>query len=115
VVVEVGSSCGGGGVALVEAPLDGGGGADGHTMDLVTGDLPSGSPALDLGDRVPVGCPCAPTWILVVRLGADPGGKSGTRTISMRSSSSSSSATSTPSPPSLGLSDESFICLNATG
>jgi hypothetical protein len=36
--------------------------------------LPSGSLAPDLGGRVPVGHPCAPTWILAVRLGAGPDG-----------------------------------------
>jgi hypothetical protein len=110
VVVVVGSSCGGG-VAVVGAPLSGGGG---HTMDPVTGDLPSGSLAPDLDARVLVGYPCAPAWIIVVRLGADPGGESGTDMISMGSPSSSSSVAATPSPPFLGLGDESSVRLYTT-
>jgi hypothetical protein len=45
---------------VVEAPLGSGGGG-GHTADPVTGDLASGFHAPDLGARVPVGRPCAPT------------------------------------------------------
>jgi hypothetical protein len=99
---------------VVEAPLGGGGGG-GHTADPVTGDLASGFHAPDLGARVPVGRPCAPTWILVVHLGASLGGGSSTGMISMGSSSSSSSIEATPSPPSLGSGDESYVRHVATG
>jgi hypothetical protein len=126
VVVVVDSCCSGGGCVEVEASLSGGsyvevkaslGGGDGsgHTMDPVMGDPQSGSLAPDLGARVLVCLPCAPTWILAVCLGVDLGGESSTDMISMGSSSSSSSTAVTPSPPSLGLGDERSIRLDAIG
>jgi hypothetical protein len=50
-------SCGdgGGGWTEEDEASFGGGSGGGHTVDLVTGDPPSGSLALDLGARVPVG------------------------------------------------------------
>jgi hypothetical protein len=109
-------SSGGGGVAVLKASLDSGGG-DGHTSDMVTIDPPPplGSLASDLGARVLVGLPCTPPWILAICLGAGLGGESSMGMTSTGSSSSSSSATATPSPPSLGLGDESTIRLGATG
>jgi hypothetical protein len=101
VVAAVGSSCNGGG--------------GGHTLDPVMGDPWSASLASDLNARVPMGVPCTPTWILAVLLGAGLGGESSTDVTSTGSSSSSSSAMVTPSPSFLGLSDESSICLGATG
>jgi hypothetical protein len=109
-----GGGGGGGGIGVMVL-LDSGGGGGGHTSDPVMGDYPSGSLASDLGARVPVGHPCAPTQILAVRLGADLSGESSTGMISTRSSPSSSSAMMTPSPPSLGLGDESSVLLVATG
>jgi hypothetical protein len=99
-VVVVASSCGGGGggwTVEVEAPLGGGGGS--HTMNPVTGDPHSGSLVPDLGARVPVGLPCALTWIYTVCLGAGLKGESSTGKISMGSSSSSSSPAVIPSLP----------------
>jgi hypothetical protein len=81
VVVVMTSSCGGDGwIAEVEAPLGGGGGGGGDTMDPVTGDTPPPSSFLapDLGARVPVGLPCAPTWICVICLSASLDGESST-------------------------------------
>jgi hypothetical protein len=117
VVVAVSSPCDGGKsgwAAVIEGPL-GGGGDGGHTANPVTGDLCSGSLATNLGARVLVGHPCAPTWILTMRLGAGLSGELSTGMISTGSSSSSSSETVTPSPPSLRLGDESSIYLNANG
>jgi hypothetical protein len=92
-----------------------GGGGGGHTSDSVTGEPRSASLASDLGARVLVSLPCAPTWILTVRLGARLSGESSTGMTSTGSSSSSSSITTTPSPLSLRHGDESFIRLIAIG
>jgi hypothetical protein len=109
----VSSCCSGGGVGVVLS--FGGGGGSSHTPDLVTGGPWSASLAPDLGARVLVCLPSKPTWILVVRLGAGLSGESSTGLTSTGSSSSSSSAMVTPSPPSLELSNESSVCLVATG
>jgi hypothetical protein len=117
VVVALGSSCGGGsgsGVKVVEELLDSGGGG-GHTTDPVTGDPRLASLAPDLSARVSVGLLCTLTWIRAVCIGANLGGELSTGMISTGSSSSSSSVTATPFPPSLGLSDESSVHLDATG
>jgi hypothetical protein len=97
VVVMVSSSCSGGG---------------GHTVNLVTGEPPSGSLAPDLGARVPVGLPCALTWIRVMCIGASLDGESSTGKILMGSSLSSSSS-AFPSPPSPCPSDENLKRLDA--
>jgi hypothetical protein len=80
-------------------------------MDSDTGDPPSGSLTPDLDARVPVGLPCAPTWILAVSHGPGLEGESNTEKISMRSSSSSAF----PSPPSPCLGDENLRRLDTTG
>jgi hypothetical protein len=97
-----------------KAPL-GGGCGNSHTSDPVTGDPRSASHVPDLGARVPVGPPCVPTWIIVLRLSVSLGGESSTGMTSTGSPSSSSSGTATPYPPSLRLGDESSVCLGATG
>jgi hypothetical protein len=86
-VVSVVGSCGsaGGAVAMLKAPLDGGGG-DAHTSDPVTGDPRSASLASDLGARVLVGRPCALTWILAIYLSLDIGGELSTGMTSTGSS-----------------------------
>jgi hypothetical protein len=43
------------------------GGGGGDVMRPVTGGPPLGPLGADLGARVPVGRPCSPTWIRVVK------------------------------------------------
>jgi hypothetical protein len=102
-------SCGDGSsnwIEDAEAPLGGRGGS--HTVGPVTGDLPPGSLAPDLGARVLMGLPCALTWICAVCLSNGRDGESSTRKISMGSSLSSSSSSAFPSPLSLCSSDENL-------
>jgi hypothetical protein len=83
-VVEVSSSCGGGDDWTEEdgALLGGGGGVD-HTANLITGDLPLGPLAPDLGARVLLGLACAPTLILTMSRGPSLNAESSFRKISM--------------------------------
>jgi hypothetical protein len=89
-VVEVSSSCGGGDDWTEEdgALLGGGGGVD-HTANLITGDLPLGPLAPDLGARVLLGLACAPTLILTMSRGSSLNAESSFRKISMGTSFSS--------------------------
>jgi hypothetical protein len=79
-------------------------------MDPVMGDPASGSLALDLGARVPMGLSYAPTWIRTVCLGPGLGGESSTGKILMGSTSS----VAFPSPLSLCPGDENLNCFDAT-
>jgi hypothetical protein len=100
----------GGGGAVVTGPLEGGGGGGGHTSDPVSDENDLASLASILGARVPVGRPHGPIWIRIVFLYACHGdGKSGTGMTSTGSSSllvttttttSSSSAKATSTTPS---------------
>jgi hypothetical protein len=93
--------CLGGDGLVVMAPLAGGSGGSGHTLDPVSGETRPASLAPIRGARVPVGRPLGPIWIRVIGLYAGLGGDSGTGM-----TSTTPSATATPSSPSLGLGDE---------
>jgi hypothetical protein len=121
------------GVAVLEAPFNGGGvavggdgsggGGGGHMPDTVSDESGLASLASILGARVPVGQPCGPIWIRVVCLYDGLGGvdsETGMTSTSLSSlsimattttSSSSSSATPSPSPT---PGDENTGCLCAT-
>jgi hypothetical protein len=82
-VVELPSSCGGGGDWVEEdgmPSLDFGGGSD-HTTDPVTGGPPLDPLARYLGAWVLMGYSCSLTWILVVSCGLHLGGESSTKNV----------------------------------
>jgi hypothetical protein len=120
-----------GGVAVLEAPFNGGGvaiggdgsggGGGGHTADTVSDESRLASLASILGARVPVGRPCGPIRIRAVCLYDGLGGvDSGTGMTSTSLSSlsimaittmSSSSSSVTPSPsPSPGDENTGYLC-----
>jgi hypothetical protein len=100
---------------VLEAPLDGGGGGSGHTVDPVSGEPRSASLALVRGTRGLVGRPHGSIRIHVVCLYVSLlGGDSGTGMTSTTSSTSMSPSSPSLSP-SLRLGDDNTVCLGATG